>query len=111
MAEDDKAKLGEAISQLKRALDFEGDNAMAWQILAQAYDASGDGGMARLATAEQDFALGQLSEARVFAMRARAMLPRNTPEWRRATDIVLVSKPSKDDLQSLARGGFRLGEN
>ncbi len=60
--------------------------------------------MARLATAEQDFALGQLKDARVFAMRAREMLPKNTPQWRRATDIVLVSQPSRDDLKAIGQG-------
>ncbi len=105
VAEDDKTRTDEAISQLNRSLDFENDNPFAWQILAQAYDAKGDGGMARLATAEQNFALGQLKDARVFALRARELLPKNTPQWRRATDIVLVSQPTKDDLQSIARQG------
>ena len=36
-------------------------------------------------------------------MRARELLTRNSPEWRRATDIVLVSKPTEDDLKELAR--------
>ncbi len=105
VAEDDKTRIDEAVSQLNRSLDFENDNPFAWQILAQAYDAKGDGGMARLATAEQNFALGQLKDARVFALRARELLPKNTPQWRRATDIVLVSQPTKDDLQSIARQG------
>jgi predicted Zn-dependent protease len=105
VAEEDKTKLDDAVSQLKRALDFENDNAFAWQILARAYDAKGDPGMARLATAEENYALGQLKDARIFAMRARQMLPQGTPQWRRATDIVLVAQPTRDDLQSLGRGG------
>jgi predicted Zn-dependent protease len=104
-SEDDKTKLDDAITHLKRSLDFENDNPDAWQFLARAYDEKGDGGMARLATAEQNFALGQLRDARVFAMRAREMLPKNTPEWRRATDIVLVSQPSRDDLKAIGQGG------
>jgi len=105
VAEDDPTKLDEAITYLKRAVDRESDNAFAWRVLAQAYDAKGEGGMARLATAEQEFALGQMKDARIFAMRARELLPRNTPQWRRATDIVLVSQPSSDDLKSLAQQG------
>ena len=51
--------------------------------------------MARLAAAEENFALGQMDDARRFAMRARADPAQGTrPEWRRATDIVLASKPS-----------------
>ena len=103
-SEDDKAKLDDAIANLKRSLDFENDNPDAWQFLARAYDEKGDPGMARLATAEQNYALGQLKDARVFAMRAREMLPKNTPQWRRATDIVLVSQPSRDDLKAIGQG-------
>jgi len=105
VALDDKAKVQEGIGELKRSLALEEDNAEAWRQLAQAYDKLGEEGLARLATAEYDFGIGDSTQARVFAMRAREMLTRNTPEWRRATDIVLVSKPSKDDLQELAREG------
>ena len=104
-SEDDKTKLDEAIAQLQRSLDFENDNPETWQFLARAYDQKGEPGLARLATAEQNFALGQLKDARVFAMRAREMLPKNTPQGRRATDIVLVSQPSRDDLKAIGQGG------
>jgi hypothetical protein len=33
------------------------------------------------------------------------LLPRNSPEWRRATDIVLVSNPTPADLRELAQEG------
>ncbi len=105
IAEDDKSKLDEALGHLQRALDRDHDDPMAWRLMAQAYDSKGDAGMARLATAEQDFALGQTRDARIFAMRARELLPHDTPQWRRATDIVLVSQPSQDDLKSLGREG------
>jgi predicted Zn-dependent protease len=104
-SEEDKTKLDDAIAQLKHALDFENDNPDAWQYLARAYDAKDDPGMARLATAEEDYALGQLKDARVFAMRAREMLPKDTPQWRRATDIILVSQPTRDDLKAIGQGG------
>ncbi|PMV36740.1 hypothetical protein, partial [Pseudomonas sp. FW305-3-2-15-C-LB1] len=79
---------------LKKALAVEDDNAFAWRLMAQAYNAKGDGGDARLATAEERYSVGDLVQARIFALRAREMLKRDTPEWRRATDIVLVSHPS-----------------
>jgi predicted Zn-dependent protease len=62
-------------------------------------------GMARLAVAEEDYALGDYQGAKAFAMRARALLPQNTPDWRRATDIVLVSNPTDNDLRALAQHG------
>jgi len=102
---DDRAKIEEGVSELKRSLTLEEDNAEAWRQLAQAYDKLGQEGLARLATAEYDFEIGDVTQARIFAMRAREKLPKNTPEWRRATDIVLVSKPSQEDLKELAREG------
>jgi predicted Zn-dependent protease len=111
IALDDKGKVTEGIGELKRALVQEEDNAVAWRLLAEAYDKRGEDGLARLATAEYNFNIGNEKMALQFAMRARDKLDRNTPEWRRATDIVLVSKPSRDDLHEIARdnsGGLQL---
>jgi predicted Zn-dependent protease len=105
ITQNDPAKLQEAINTLNRSLVVEPDNPMPWLWLSQAYDAKGDEGMARLATAEQDFHLGQMKDARAFAMRARGFLKRGTPEWNRATDIVLTSNPSADDLRLLGSQG------
>jgi predicted Zn-dependent protease len=105
IALDDNAKVDEGIGELKKALTQENDNAEAWRLLAQGYDKRGQDGLARLATAEYDFNIGDMTQARIFAMRAREKLRKDTPDWRRATDIVLASKPSKDDLKQLAREG------
>jgi predicted Zn-dependent protease len=105
IALDSPAKIDEGIGELRRALTQENDNAVAWRILAQAYDKRGAEGQARLATAEYSFAVGDTRQALVFAMRARDKLTKDTPEWRRATDIALVSKPTKDDLKDMAREG------
>jgi predicted Zn-dependent protease len=108
LAEDDPAKVDGAIAELRRATDDEPDNPFAWLTLSQAYDKKGLSGLARLAAAEQNFSLGQLADAKMFAMRARGQLAKNTPDWRRATDIVLASKPSSDDLRALAQEGSTL---
>jgi predicted Zn-dependent protease len=105
IALDSKAKIEEGVGELKRALTQEEDNAVAWRLLAEAHDKLGQDGLARLATAEFNFYIGDKRQARVFAMRAREMLDRGTPEWRRATDIVLVAEPTRDDLRDLAREG------
>jgi predicted Zn-dependent protease len=102
---DDPKKVEEGINELKRSLIDESDNAVAWRLLAQAYDKRGDDGQARLATAEQYFNMGATQEARVFAMRARELLKKDSVEWRRATDIVLTSNPSNQDLKDLAKEG------
>lgn len=102
IAQGDAKRSDEAIGELQKALAFEKDNAFAWRLMAQAYDAKGEGGAARLASAEEHFALGDMAQARIFALRARQLLTKDTPSWRRATDIVLVANPSKDDLRALA---------
>ena len=105
IALDDKAKVKEGIDELRRSLTQEEDNAVTWRLLAEAYDHLGQDGLARLATAEYNFNIGDMRQARVFAMRAREMLGKNTPEWRRATDIVLVAQPTREDLRQLGREG------
>lgn len=105
IALDDKAKVEEGVAELRKALTQEEDNAVAWRLLAEAYDKLGQDGMARLATAEYNFWIGDRRQARVFAMRAREMLDRGAPEWRRATDIVLASEPTREEMRELAREG------
>ncbi|MBC6983237.1 M48 family metalloprotease [Caulobacter sp. 17J80-11] len=103
LAENTPEKTEQAIQELGKALTAEKDNAFAWRLLSEAFDSKGMPGQARLAAAEYHYAVGELREARVFAMRAREHLEKNTPDWRRATDIVLVSDPSDDDLKTIAR--------
>jgi predicted Zn-dependent protease len=105
IALNDPKRLDEAIDQIKQAMAVEPDNALGWRLLAEAYDSQGHDGMARLATAEQNFYLGQMTDARVFALRARLLLKKDSPEWRRATDIILASKPTADDLKVMAAQG------
>ncbi len=100
-----RPKTEEGIAELKKALTQEEDNASAWRVLAEAYDKHGDEGLARLATAEYDYNVGNMKLAREFAIRARERLSKDSPEWRRATDIVLVSKPTPDEERRIASGG------
>ena len=95
--------MAEGISDLRVALQQEDDNAVAWRLLAEAYDKTGEAGMARLATAEYAYSVGDMRQAREFAIRARERLDKGTPEWRRATDIesgvVVVPEKSVDDSE------------
>ena len=110
IALDDKSKVLEGVSELKKSLVQEEDNAVTWRLLAEAYDKLGQDGLARLATAEYNYNIGDMRQARVFAMRAREMLGKGTPEWRRATDIVLVAQPTREDLRQLGREGSSLSD-
>ncbi len=105
IAVNDPARLGEAVDHIRRALGQEPDNALAWRLLAEAYDARDQPGLARLAAAEQNFYLGQLLEARTFAFHARELLKKDSPEWRRATDIIFASKPTAAQLKELGVTG------
>ena len=97
-------QVDEAILDIRRSLAVEPESPLAWRLLSEAYDAKKDPAMARLAAAEQNFYLGQLLEARTFAYNARQLLKKDTPEWRRATDIILASKPTPDQLRALGGG-------
>jgi predicted Zn-dependent protease len=105
LAEEDKSKADEAIAHLQKAVQIENDNAEAYFTLAQAWAVKGDEGRARLATAEQNFYLGQMKDARAFAMRARESLVKGSPDYTRATDIVLASQPSPEEMKQIGKQG------
>ena len=98
-----EAKIDEGIRELKTALDQDVENSVAWRLLSQAYDARGRNGLARYATAEYNYIEGDRRQALIFALRARDLLERNTPEWRRANDIVLANE--NDRQVRNVRGG------
>jgi predicted Zn-dependent protease len=56
--------------------------------LAFAYARAGDEGRAALATAERLALVGAVHDARIQGARAKALLPKGSPEWLRADDIV-----------------------
>jgi predicted Zn-dependent protease len=86
------ASTNEAIALLQSATQIEPDNSTAWYELSQAYDRKGEEGMARLASAELRFAIGDYPGAASFAQRAKERLTRDTPSWRRAADIATISE-------------------
>jgi len=107
VALEDEKRVDEAVAELTRAVAAESDMYEAWRLLAQAYDRKGEPGRARLASAEAHFAVGDKKQAKVFAMRARDQLERNSPQRRRATDIVMASDPTDQDLKDVARDESR----
>jgi predicted Zn-dependent protease len=83
-----RAGADQAIPLLQQAIRIEPDNAYAWRELAQARDTRGEEALAELASAEQNFAMGDYGTALSFAERARRTLPQNTVDYQRASDIV-----------------------
>jgi len=102
LATEDAAVVAEAKTHLKRALQDEPDNAMAWYYLADAYARTDDDAMAALATAERYYAIHAFPQAMTFARRAQDKLKEGSNDWQRANDILAIAqaeaaKQDRDD--------------
>ncbi|WP_321491177.1 M48 family metalloprotease [uncultured Hyphomonas sp.] len=100
-----------AESALRDALIAEPENAFAWQQLAITLEKQGRRAEAQLATAESAYAVGDLQRANIFAHRARDQLDRNTVNYRRADDILLITDPSNPDNRDFYDRAARRGVN
>jgi predicted Zn-dependent protease len=98
-----------AESALRDALIAEPDNAFAWQQLAITLEKQGRRAEAQLATAESAYAVGDLQRANIFAHRARDQLERNTVDYRRADDILLITDPNNPDNRDFYDRAARRG--
>jgi len=90
-ASEDTDDLNAAVKELKAALLVEPDNSFGWFELARAYGALGQDGLADLAMAESRYNAGSKPDAAQFARRALQKLPKGTPDWRQANDIIVAS--------------------
>jgi len=93
IAQNDKIYYEKADIALKSAIRFEPENSFAWNQLAIVADRQGKAGLARLATAEEAFTLGDFARANRFSQVAMKNLERKTPEWQRASDIRVITDP------------------
>jgi len=84
---DDKT-LQEAVEQLKTALRTEPYQARTHRLLATAYGRLGEEGMSHLHLAEEAYIRGNVSFARREVVLAQKSLPKNSPAWLRADDIL-----------------------
>ncbi len=100
----DAGDYGKAEVLLKAALQEEPTNSYAWYLLADVYERQGNTSLAKYATAERFYAIGDVASARSFAQRAQEELSRELPQWRRASDIIVVS-----DTQLAKKRGRRRG--
>lgn len=96
---------------LRDALIAEPDNAFAWQQLAITLEKQGHRAEAQLATAESAYAVGDLERANIFAHRALDQLERNTVDYRRADDILLITDPNNPDNRDFYNRMARRGVN
>lgn len=85
-----------AVTTLARVVQAEPGNYPAWRLLSVAYGRNGEMGMAALAMAEASASRGQYGDARQNAARAQELLPRGSPSWLRAQDILLELTPEDE---------------
>ena len=78
----------EAIDHLEVALDIEPRNGFAWYTMAQLHERQGDTALAQLATAEQNYSIGNAGNAFRFAAMALPELEQGSRDWDRATQII-----------------------
>ena len=100
----DSGDYDKAIKLLKSALQSEPSNSYGWYLLADVYERQGQTALAQYATAERFYAIGDVQSARSFAQRAQEELPRSEPQWRRASDIIVVSDTQLAKKKKRRRG-------
>ena len=88
---------------LRDALIAEPQNAFAWQNLAIALEKQGQRAEAQIATAEAAYNIGDFPRANAFAGRAIKDLERNTPLFRRASDIMAITDPRLPENRDIYR--------
>lgn len=81
-----------AIAHLEEALRVETANPLGWRLAATAYGRDEQIGMAALSLAEYNLHTGRFRDAIGQATRADRLLPRGSPGWLRAQDIVDLAR-------------------
>ena len=90
----DKAVLDESIVLLRKATLADGDFAPSHRQLANAFSLKGQLPQAELSMAQAHFLEGDLRQAQNFAKRAQTKLPKGSPEWIKAEDIINFKAPT-----------------
>jgi predicted Zn-dependent protease len=103
LATEDDSVIAEAKTHLKRALQDEPDNAMAWYYLADAYARTDNDAMAALATAERYYSIQAFPQAMQFAQRAQGKLKEGSNDWQRANDILSISQAGASEQRRRGR--------
>jgi predicted Zn-dependent protease len=88
LATEELSHVDEAIALLRRATQSDENNATAYHQLAKAFYKKQQLPQSELAAAQAHFIEGDVKQAQIFAKRALTKLPRGSPEWIRAEDIV-----------------------
>ncbi|EJN06544.1 M48 family metalloprotease [Phyllobacterium sp. YR531] len=77
-----------AVNELKASIGRDRESPAGYAYLAQAYGQLGDAARSDLASAEEKYYSGKIQDAQIFAIRAQRALPKGSPEWIQAQDII-----------------------
>ena len=91
----DPAVLDEAVLNLRAALKEDSTQPFYWRQLAIAYGRRDERAESSLAMAEEAVLLGRKAEALYHAGRAEQLLPRGSPGWLKAQDILEAARVKK----------------
>lgn len=92
VATEDRSNFAEAKTVLRNAVQRDRENPFAWYQLGVIYSQEGDTARAALASAEQADLQGKLPMAMRNAQIAMAGIPKGSPDWLRAQDIMMVAR-------------------
>lgn len=95
LALDRPAENRKALAALEKARARDPRDPRMLRDLAVAYARTGNNGMASVATAERYAVAGRMKTAAVHARRAEGLLPRGSPGWLRADDILAAAEKLK----------------
>ena len=95
VAEGSAGSIREALQVLERSRSRDPGNPSVLRDLATAYAKTGNPGMASVASAERLALMGRLPDAAIHAGRASDLLPRGTPGWNRAQDILRAAENTR----------------
>jgi predicted Zn-dependent protease len=84
--------INEALRVLEQSRSRDPQNPSALRDLETAYAKTGNPGMASVVSAERFAVIGRLADAAVHAQRASDLLPRGSPGWLRAEDILRAAQ-------------------
>ncbi|MBT5186525.1 MAG: M48 family metallopeptidase [Kordiimonadaceae bacterium] len=99
ISSDDDQYLEEAIENLEISLRIDPINSFGWKQASIAYHRSNNAALTHYSTAQHFLMSGDLRGAMVNAQKAAQLLPKNTPRWIKAQDILVTTQSNMSERQ------------
>ncbi|MBT5075006.1 MAG: M48 family metalloprotease [Kordiimonadaceae bacterium] len=103
ISSDDDQYLDTAIENLELALQDDPLNGFGWKQASIAYHRNDNQAMTHYSTAQYFLLSGNIRGAMINAKKAVDMLPKNTPKWVKAQDIMMTTASNMTDKQKVQR--------